>query len=186
MTPGQRSFLEKYVAQWSRRSKDRRATGVPTDARIADALDRIVGEMVSELASAPPEHPPMSVSEDPDKITWKSPVFHVGGRFNPFAGTIREGWLASADACERLGYPDIGEAYRQMAANVDPAAYPEAVQVTRSPSPMPSPSRSAPRRRSTWKACRCRRPNPFRSPPASRSASRCDHHRIFHAKGRVA
>ena len=152
MTPSRRAFLEKYAAQWSRRSEARRLSGTVVDGRVADTLDGIVGQLLAELADAPAEEElaPLVIVACPDKITWKSPVFNVGGRFNPFAGTKREGWLASADACDRLGYHDVAASYRQMAADVDPDAYPEAVQVTPSAASVPSPSRSPSRRRSTW------------------------------------
>ncbi len=160
MTPGHRAFLEKYAGLWSQRAAERRAVGALVDLRIAGTLEGFVAEMRTELAADPAQPKPEPVADDPDQITWRSPVFNVGGRLNPFAGTKRDGWLASADACERLGYPDIGETYRCMAAQVDPNEMPDrcgylkpvasdAPQVPDA-DPTARSRRSPPRRRSSW------------------------------------
>ena len=111
-----RAFLERYAAQWAARADDRRRSGTAPDLLVADTLDRIVAGMRAELPTLPADPPPIGRDDD---VTWRSPVFNVGGRFNPFAGTWRERMLASAEVCERLGVPDAARAYRVRAASAD-------------------------------------------------------------------
>jgi hypothetical protein len=118
MTPEHRAFNERYAARWSERASARRAAGRPVDIAIAGALNRIVAELHAELAAAPLIDP----ADAP--ITWKHPVFNAAGRFNPFAGTYAEQMLASAAACERMGYADVAQGYRSLAANLEAGAPP--------------------------------------------------------------
>lgn len=120
MTPEHRAFNTRYSALWSEGAAARRLSGTAVDTAIAGALDRIVAGMRAELdAAGPAEDPPAAAAPTDDvRITWKSLVFNVGGRFNPWAGEKWQAMLASADACDRLGQRAIGDGYRALAARL--------------------------------------------------------------------
>lgn len=152
MPADRHDFLRRYSAAWAERAAARRDAGSPSDILIADVLERVVASMRTELASLPAE-----VASLPAKpgdatpiatelvagVSWRSPVFNAGGRFNPFAGTRAEQMLATASLMETRGYADLAARYRDHAA----ADHPELVQVRATAAPPVKPSR---RSRPTW------------------------------------
>jgi hypothetical protein len=143
-----RLFLEEFIARMEVRIAARRAMPDRRSQNIADTLARIIAADRAELDAAPAPIVDAPVPISSDRVTWKHPVFNAGGRFNPFAGTYAERMLASADVCDRLGYPDIADGYRAIAAR-HAEGCPEVVQVTELASEQ-LPRRPMKRRREIW------------------------------------
>lgn len=149
MIQSQRAFLEGFIARMEPRITLYREMPDRLSWNIAGAIEREVARDRAILATLPPDDvaaAPVAAVTDPVRVTWKHPVFNVGGRFNPWAGTYAQAMLASADVCDRMGYPEIGDGYRARAAACGDAS-PDAGHVMVEPS-VAIPVRRRPR--SVW------------------------------------
>lgn len=131
MTAAARTFTQGMIARLSAAASVHACEG---RTFLADILHVQVGELQARVAAMPV--PAIEVarpagedagengcdthSTDPaGPITWRSPVFHGGGSFNPFAGSKRDRLLASAATCRRLGAAEAAAMYERLAAAED-------------------------------------------------------------------
>lgn len=149
MIAAKRAFLESFIARLERAIEAHRTNPRPASANIIGALERIIAADRAELDAAGPEVAAPAPVVDADRITWKSPCFNAGGRFNPWAGTYAQAMLASADACDRLGHPEVGDDYRFRATEAESGFSPDISQVT-APVDQSVPRRPMKRAREIW------------------------------------